>query len=126
MMLAPETLAMLDPPRVIDGRELARALDKLAVRTLAGIAHRCQHCGLVDERVAVGGLTLSTHPHSCERMALDAAAAEDLRVRSSMAYWGEAMHRACPVCSARCGEPCGVFGRPTGRTHIKRMEAAAG
>lgn len=124
-MIARETLAMLEPAqRVLDARELARVLDDLGERTRAGLAHRCPHCGLVDERVAVGGLTLSTHPHSCERMALDAAAAEELRVRESMAYWGEAMHRACPVCSARCGEPCGVFGRPTGRTHIKRMEAA--
>lgn len=76
-MIARETLAMLDPQRVLDARELARALDNLGVRTLAGIAHRCPRCGLVDERVAVGGLTISTHPHSCERMAIDAAAAEE-------------------------------------------------
>jgi hypothetical protein len=67
-MIAAETLAMLDPPRMLDAREFAQALDKLGARTLAGHAHRCSQCGLVDERIAVGGLTLSTHPHSCERM----------------------------------------------------------
>jgi hypothetical protein len=68
-MIAVETIVMLQPPRTLDVRELERALDNLGRCTQAGIAHRCPHCGLVDERRLVGSIVIATHPHECTAIA---------------------------------------------------------